>query len=708
MTKLAKEGDVVDGGSMTRLATEPYVDEHAGSGAPPPIVPVWSDDFSVDNRANYTFPNGLNMAGGGSSRASVSGGQLHMAATDGLWSLLYPTAVTPKDEYVAKIKLNIASTGGDVYTGVCAKVLDGNNYCGVEVDTQGAAMKPFFTSAGSYNAGTGNGTLPRGVPLWLVTGVRGNFVYGTLYSEDPELVPDANVLGNVGMTIPSGLADGHPGIPGILLAGQNPASPNTPVDDFKIWEADEQLVFNKNALPPTDSPIGVYTVATIPSAEGVQDNTIIYVSDAPAGDKFAISQGDVWKRVTGGTFDTFGGNHPFVEAVLDLPNLLGYWRLNDTDAVIRDAAALRANGSWNGAIPAVAGSLLGESLVSGARDLENSATAWGDIGNISLKTSDTNGWTFGCIVNIESGADGGVFATGDASSGGSRFMMGVGSDLNPFMGNYGTANFGSGSPASLSVNNKVLLIFTENNLASAAKIFIAGSEYANATQPPLNVGPVHGIIGALTLAGGQTFDGIMGECFLVNRVLTDLEISNLEKQFKGSVYLSDFSDAWASTYATDWDQYFGGAGSISGGSLRTGAPNSVVYHKTARTDFKFRIKHNSLVAPGFVRPGVSGIFGPNGSAVKLYRVHDTSAFDEITTLSLSAANYARGEWEEIEKIGNVVKLRTLRADKSVRSEATYTLTGTDASDLSTNIHPAVWNLNNGTNETVNDAEIITL
>lgn len=48
-----------------------------------------------------------------------------------------------------------------------------------------------------------------------------------------------------------------------------------------------------------------YTVATVPDADTVTPNTIIFVSDAPAGMEWAISDGLNWRIVAGGAIDSF-------------------------------------------------------------------------------------------------------------------------------------------------------------------------------------------------------------------------------------------------------------------------------------------------------------------------------------------------------------------------------------------------------------------
>jgi hypothetical protein len=64
------------------------------------------------------------------------------------------------------------------------------------------------------------------------------------------------------------------------------------------------------------SPVPVYTVATIPTADSVPANTLVYVADAPEGDRFAISDGASWLYPAYGVTNYLG-------QVPDAPTIVG-------------------------------------------------------------------------------------------------------------------------------------------------------------------------------------------------------------------------------------------------------------------------------------------------------------------------------------------------------------------------------------------------
>lgn len=202
-----------------------------GGGSDPPR---FVDDFSVDSRADWTFPSGFNLSGGGSGRAQVSGGHLFGNTADNNWSLLYPTALAVSNNYIIKMKFNISATGQN-YTGVCPKIYDGNNYFGYEVDTDAGRFKLFQVSGGTYTDFGGGGAIPRSTDLWLVGGVRSDDrAFGFVYLDDPE-VTKAPRLASAIQNVLGGGFNTNPGHPGILIAGNSSSVNVSPIDDFKVW-----------------------------------------------------------------------------------------------------------------------------------------------------------------------------------------------------------------------------------------------------------------------------------------------------------------------------------------------------------------------------------------------------------------------------------------------------------------------------------------
>lgn len=74
--------------------------------------------------------------------------------------------------------------------------------------------------------------------------------------------------------------------------------------------------------PPSggDSPVDIYTIDpyTVPDPTLSSPGTIIYVSDAPVGDEWAISDGSVWRTPVGGAINGFGNipDPPSGESIL--------------------------------------------------------------------------------------------------------------------------------------------------------------------------------------------------------------------------------------------------------------------------------------------------------------------------------------------------------------------------------------------------------
>lgn len=67
---------------------------------------------------------------------------------------------------------------------------------------------------------------------------------------------------------------------------------------------------HKQGFPSRGGAVATYTVATVPAASSVPADTIIFVSDAPTADQYAVSDGTDWRHIdpNAGTRDFFGGD----------------------------------------------------------------------------------------------------------------------------------------------------------------------------------------------------------------------------------------------------------------------------------------------------------------------------------------------------------------------------------------------------------------
>lgn len=117
--RLAKEHDVVPEGSLTRLATETYVDEHSSPPPPPDPGLLFVDDFSTDTIGAYTHVKGA------ANQYAVSGGKLTVVTQAPTEKIIVPP-IPARKIFGIKAKFNQGTSGANGLW--LAKVIDANNY----------------------------------------------------------------------------------------------------------------------------------------------------------------------------------------------------------------------------------------------------------------------------------------------------------------------------------------------------------------------------------------------------------------------------------------------------------------------------------------------------------------------------------------------------------------------------------------------------
>lgn len=272
MTKLAKEGDVVEGGSMTRLATEPYVDAHIPT---PPIdtytiatlpdpatnsgkiifvsdaasgdqfavsdgthwthvVPgsrdwfgvdpaFWRDDFSTNDISSYGSPSGV----------AISGGTIQPTGTLSLQQI--PAISSPTaDAIVVSAKFHLGANAA--YNGV-TKWIDATHCIVGYHDPDTDNLKIGVLDGGGFTALSSGGAAITAVDNWLVLVVdpAGNVAHVYRFDNDPEINGAVtSQLKNV--AVDSVLTDGM-GHPGLMFSGN---TPSYYADNLVAWHLGDQ------------------------------------------------------------------------------------------------------------------------------------------------------------------------------------------------------------------------------------------------------------------------------------------------------------------------------------------------------------------------------------------------------------------------------------------------------------------------------------
>lgn len=225
----------------------------------------------------------------------------------------------------------------------------------------------------------------------------------------------------------------------------------------------------------------------------------------------------------------------FAQSILRLSGLLAYWRLNDTDAVLRDAAGIQPNGTYPGAPSAPA---LGPALIPGdpsaaSRDFEDTIGQRANPGAlIDLRPGTVPGITVGCMCRIESGAKTGttgiIFSQSNGSGNNNSFWLDVdwGAGNQPRVGGWG----GTYQVGSMPADTDVFLVATQDTATGAAHIYIDGVEAGTGGTPLVMTAlPAESSIGKWSVVGfgNHDWDGLIGELFIVGRVLSASEIASL-------------------------------------------------------------------------------------------------------------------------------------------------------------------------------------
>lgn len=221
MTKLMKEHDVDPGGSLTRLATEPYVNSHLVN-----TNPIFTDTFSSDTRASYTYISGAQ------SDLAVSGGVLLPASSGATIKEIRPGSVSARRSFVSKVKIRPELVNNGTWLG---KFLNANDeiyagYYNGQVSVYGRTGGGSRSVLAVRNI---SGSFAAGTDYWLLALFTGSGVSCSMWDADPEgTVTDANRRGGVSAqhSVNLDLQNAYPG-----LHIENIGDNNAKVDDFKIW-----------------------------------------------------------------------------------------------------------------------------------------------------------------------------------------------------------------------------------------------------------------------------------------------------------------------------------------------------------------------------------------------------------------------------------------------------------------------------------------
>lgn len=224
----------------------------------------------------------------------------------------------------------------------------------------------------------------------------------------------------------------------------------------------------------------------------------------------------------------------FAKTILALPNLFSYWRMNDADQTLRDSVGTD-DGNY---VSAPAG---GPALISGdpAAASKHFVAANGEWANpsaaIDVRASVIAGFSFGCMVNLDSGGPSGdvtyLFAESNGSGSGNSFGFGL--DAAARHMDASGWNLSVHGTTVIPLGADVLLVYSLNTSTGAVHMWLDGVPEATGVIDPMTVVPG---LGAIALAGYTSgafgpkyLDGYMAEAFTVLRELTDAEVANIQK-----------------------------------------------------------------------------------------------------------------------------------------------------------------------------------
>lgn len=232
--RLAKEHDVIPEGSLTRLATELYVDDHATPPPPPDPTILFTDDFSTDTIGTYTHILGA------ASQYAVTGGKLTVVTQAPTEKMIAPP-IAARKTFGIKAKFNQGTAGNNGFW--LAKVIDASNYHMLGMFNASTADANYARIGGSMGFGPGNLFTVGSVPAvqgdyWVVAEFPNPLGFCTMSIWDADPDDPTTVKANRKFALACSQAsitdDTHDGYPALNIEPNG--NTTITVDEIKIFE----------------------------------------------------------------------------------------------------------------------------------------------------------------------------------------------------------------------------------------------------------------------------------------------------------------------------------------------------------------------------------------------------------------------------------------------------------------------------------------